>query len=86
MVICCTTLTCFSALTFYLSRGETSPSHCISAIQISHDHCTLVTGSHDGQLCVWAMDPNTYQVNGNCSIQDKVVKEIFASSSHFQSY
>ena len=42
--------------------GGTAPSHCISAIQISHDHRTLVTGSHDGQLCVWVMDPNTYRV------------------------
>ena len=42
--------------------GETAPSHCISAIQISHDHRTLVTGSHDGQLCVWVMDPNTFKV------------------------
>ena len=42
--------------------GETAPSHCISAIQISHDHRTLVTGSHDGQLCVWMMDPETFKV------------------------
>ncbi|XP_057372178.1 WD repeat-containing protein 7-like isoform X1 [Daphnia carinata] len=46
--------------------GETPPSHCISAIQISHDHCTLVTGSHDGQLCVWAMDPKTYKATPKC--------------------
>ncbi|XP_046440938.1 WD repeat-containing protein 7-like isoform X2 [Daphnia pulex] len=46
--------------------GESSPSHCISAIQISHDHCTLVTGSHDGQLCVWVMDPNTYKATPKC--------------------
>lgn len=45
-----------------LLRGETAPSHCISAIQISHDHRTLVTGSHDGQLCVWEMDPDSYKV------------------------
>ena len=43
-------------------RGETAPSHCISAILISHDHRTLVTGSHDGQLCVWSMNPETYKV------------------------
>jgi len=46
--------------------GETAPSHCISAIQISHDHRTLVTGSHDGQLCVWVMDPNTFKAVPRC--------------------
>jgi len=46
--------------------GETAPSHCISSILISHDHRTLVTGSHDGQLCVWTMDPETYKANPKC--------------------
>jgi WD40 repeat protein len=43
-------------------RGEKPPSHSISAILISHDHNTLVTGGHDGQLCVWTMDPSSFKV------------------------
>lgn len=62
MQIITTDVTHSCKLEILIIRGESPPSHCISAIQISHDHCTLVTGSHDGQLCVWVMDPNTYKV------------------------
>lgn len=43
-------------------RGEEVPSHVISAILISHDHSLIVTGSVNGQLCVWEVEAESYKV------------------------
>ncbi|XP_074090746.1 WD repeat-containing protein 72-like [Macrotis lagotis] len=33
--------------------GKTAPSHSITAIMITDDQHTIVTGSQEGQLCLW---------------------------------
>jgi len=33
--------------------GRDAPTHCISSILITLDHQHIVSGSNDGQLCVW---------------------------------
>ena len=37
--------------------GSEAPTHCISAIHLTDDHRTLVTGCHDGQVCLWDVQP-----------------------------
>lgn len=33
--------------------GSRSPTHCISAILLTQDYGTIVTGCNDGQICLW---------------------------------
>ncbi|NWR29821.1 WDR72 protein, partial [Tachuris rubrigastra] len=33
--------------------GRTAPSHSITAILITDDQHTIVTGSQEGQICLW---------------------------------
>ncbi|NXW82821.1 WDR72 protein, partial [Alopecoenas beccarii] len=33
--------------------GKTAPSHSITAIMITDDQQTIVTGSQEGQICLW---------------------------------
>ncbi|XP_078530981.1 WD repeat-containing protein 7 isoform X2 [Lissotriton helveticus] len=33
--------------------GRKAPTHCISAILVMEDLATVVTGCHDGQICLW---------------------------------
>ena len=33
--------------------GEIAPSHSITAIMITDDQQTIVTGSQEGQICLW---------------------------------
>ncbi|XP_069483130.1 WD repeat-containing protein 7 isoform X1 [Ambystoma mexicanum] len=33
--------------------GRKAPTHCISAILVMDDLATVVTGCHDGQICLW---------------------------------
>ncbi|NWU06564.1 WDR72 protein, partial [Cephalopterus ornatus] len=33
--------------------GRTAPSHSITAILITDDQQTIVTGSQEGQICLW---------------------------------
>ncbi|XP_042906902.1 WD repeat-containing protein 7 isoform X2 [Parasteatoda tepidariorum] len=33
--------------------GNKAPTHCVSAIHLTHDQRTLVTGCNDGRICVW---------------------------------
>ncbi|XP_061256281.1 WD repeat-containing protein 7 isoform X3 [Bos javanicus] len=33
--------------------GRRAPTHCISAVLLTDDGATVVTGCHDGQICLW---------------------------------
>lgn len=33
--------------------GRKAPTHCISSILLTDDGGTIVTGCHDGQICLW---------------------------------
>lgn len=46
--------------------GKSAPTHCISCIFLSRDQRTLVTGCHDGQICLWQVDPDTLQMIPRC--------------------
>ncbi|CAB0036498.1 unnamed protein product [Trichogramma brassicae] len=46
--------------------GRIAPTHCISCIYLSRDQKTLVTGCYDGQICLWAMDPETLKMTPRC--------------------
>ncbi|NXM25392.1 WDR72 protein, partial [Oxyruncus cristatus] len=35
--------------------GRTAPSHSITAILITDDQQTIVTGSQEGQICLWGL-------------------------------
>ncbi|XP_059089612.1 WD repeat-containing protein 7-like [Tigriopus californicus] len=38
--------------------GNHAPAHCISVLYLLRDQRTLVTGSSDGQILLWDVDPN----------------------------
>lgn len=42
--------------------GKTPLTHCISCVYLSPDQRTLVTGCYDGQICLWAVSPETLKV------------------------
>ncbi|NWV10563.1 WDR72 protein, partial [Ptilonorhynchus violaceus] len=33
--------------------GKTAPSHSITTVMITDDQQTIVTGSQEGQICLW---------------------------------
>ena len=37
--------------------GRTAPTHCISTVLVMDDFSTIITGCHDGQICLWDMTP-----------------------------
>lgn len=37
--------------------GRTAPTHCISTVLVMDDFGTIITGCHDGQICLWDMTP-----------------------------
>ncbi|XP_067887056.1 WD repeat-containing protein 7 isoform X2 [Heterodontus francisci] len=37
--------------------GPKAPTHCISALLVMDDLATIVTGCHDGQICLWDLTP-----------------------------
>ncbi|XP_055328610.1 WD repeat-containing protein 7-like isoform X2 [Paramacrobiotus metropolitanus] len=41
--------------------GNRCPTHCISSILISPQQDVCVTGSHDGQMCLWNLKSNTFK-------------------------
>lgn len=47
--------------------GKQPPSHTISALALSFDRKTILTGSSEGQICLWEYD----------SISEKVLSSIY---------
>uniref|UniRef100_A0A8C6WXV6 WD repeat domain 7 n=1 Tax=Neogobius melanostomus TaxID=47308 RepID=A0A8C6WXV6_9GOBI len=37
--------------------GRTAPTHCISSLLVLDDCSAVITGCHDGQICLWDMTP-----------------------------
>ncbi|XP_073727723.1 WD repeat-containing protein 7 isoform X4 [Misgurnus anguillicaudatus] len=37
--------------------GRNAPTHCISSLLVMDDLSTIITGCHDGQICIWDMTP-----------------------------
>uniref|UniRef100_A0A8D3DS43 WD repeat domain 7 n=1 Tax=Scophthalmus maximus TaxID=52904 RepID=A0A8D3DS43_SCOMX len=37
--------------------GRTAPTHCISSLLVMDDFSSIITGCHDGQICLWDMTP-----------------------------
>ncbi|XP_057216303.1 WD repeat-containing protein 7 isoform X2 [Triplophysa rosa] len=35
--------------------GRNAPTHCISSLLVMDDLSTIITGCHDGQICIWDM-------------------------------
>lgn len=46
-----------SALQAVALWGRKAPPHSITAIMITDDQQTIVTGSQEGQLCLWSLSP-----------------------------
>ncbi|XP_024423683.2 WD repeat-containing protein 72 isoform X1 [Desmodus rotundus] len=44
-----------SSLQAVVLWGKKAPSHSITAIMITDDQATIVTGSQEGQLCLWSL-------------------------------
>lgn len=42
--------------------GRKAPTHCISAVLLTDDGATIVTGCHDGQICLWDLSVE-FEVN-----------------------
>ncbi|XP_063310000.1 WD repeat-containing protein 7 isoform X2 [Pelobates fuscus] len=38
--------------------GRKAPTHCISTVLVMDDLGTVVTGCHDGQICLWDLSPD----------------------------
>ncbi len=36
--------------------GSTPPTHCISAVLLTSDQRTIITGCHDGQIVLWDLN------------------------------
>ncbi|XP_049981794.1 WD repeat-containing protein 72 isoform X2 [Alexandromys fortis] len=47
-----------SALQAVALWGRKAPPHSITAIMITDDQQTIVTGSQEGQLCLWSLSPD----------------------------
>uniref|UniRef100_A0A4W4DVR7 WDR72-like alpha-solenoid domain-containing protein n=1 Tax=Electrophorus electricus TaxID=8005 RepID=A0A4W4DVR7_ELEEL len=37
--------------------GRNAPTHCISSLLVMDDLATIISGCHDGQICIWDMTP-----------------------------
>ncbi|XP_060034221.1 WD repeat-containing protein 72 isoform X2 [Erinaceus europaeus] len=46
-----------SSLQAVVLWGKKAPQHSVTAIMITDDQQTVVTGSHEGQLCLWTLSP-----------------------------
>lgn len=57
--------------------GKTAPTHCISCIFLSKDHRTLVTGCHDGQICLWQVEPDTLKVSCICTLNSNLLDLLY---------
>ncbi|XP_076849105.1 WD repeat-containing protein 7 isoform X1 [Brachyhypopomus gauderio] len=43
--------------------GRNAPTHCISSLLVMDDLATIISGCHDGQICIWDMTPDLQQIN-----------------------
>ncbi|KAG7176577.1 WD repeat-containing protein 7-like [Homarus americanus] len=50
--------------------GREAPTHDISCVLFTHDCHTVVTGSRDGQMCVWDFDPPTLKTYQMLNVKD----------------
>ncbi|KAI5091513.1 WD repeat-containing protein 7, partial [Silurus meridionalis] len=37
--------------------GRNAPTHCISSLLVMDDLATIISGCHDGQICIWDLTP-----------------------------
>lgn len=56
--------------------GRTAPSHSITAVMITDDQQTIVTGSQEGQICLWDLSSDL-QVCALCNSLPKDWSFIF---------
>lgn len=54
-----------SALQAVALWGRKAPPHSITAIMITDDQQTIVTGSQEGQLCLWSLSPELKVCKGH---------------------
>uniref|UniRef100_A0AAY4EKX3 WDR72-like alpha-solenoid domain-containing protein n=1 Tax=Denticeps clupeoides TaxID=299321 RepID=A0AAY4EKX3_9TELE len=54
--------------------GRNAPTHCISSLLVMDDLATIITGCHDGQICLWDMTPDL-EVRAGLSLSTHHVKE-----------
>lgn len=47
--------------------GKIAPSHSITAIMITDDQQTIVTGSQEGQICLWDLS-SEFKVCVHCAM------------------
>ncbi|XP_072038348.1 WD repeat-containing protein 7-like isoform X2 [Amphiura filiformis] len=45
--------------------GSTAPTHCISAVLVTSDQRTIITGCHDGQIVLWDLNESMQVVPRN---------------------
>ncbi|XP_071788146.1 WD repeat-containing protein 7-like isoform X1 [Asterias amurensis] len=45
--------------------GSSAPTHCVSAVLVTTDQRTIITGCHDGQICLWDLNENMQVVPRN---------------------
>lgn len=38
--------------------GQRAPTHCISTLLLMDDTSMIITGCHDGQICLWDIAPD----------------------------
>ncbi|XP_053543648.1 WD repeat-containing protein 7 isoform X2 [Ictalurus punctatus] len=38
--------------------GRHAPTHCISSLLVMDDLATIISGCHDGQICIWDLTPD----------------------------
>ncbi|XP_065568278.1 WD repeat-containing protein 7-like isoform X2 [Artemia franciscana] len=46
--------------------GKSSPTHSISSILVSRNHSTIVTGTSQGQICLWDFDLSSLESKPKC--------------------
>lgn len=57
--------------------GPNTPTHCVSSVFLSRDQKTLATGCYDGQICLWQMDPDSFQMTPRCLLRKNCSKSLF---------
>lgn len=57
--------------------GRRAPTHCISAVLLTDDGATVVTGCHDGQICLWDLSTELEVSIHNVSCAFYFLKTLF---------